>query len=314
MRWKVLISAPYMQPVIDRFRAELEARGVELIVPPVAERMEEADLLQIISDIDGVICGDDRFTARVLEAAPRLKVLSKWGTGIDSLDCEAAARLGIAIRNTPNAFSEPVADSVLGYMLAFARRLPWMDQQMKAGIWDKIPGRALRECTLGVIGVGNVGKVVVKRASSFGIRMLGTDPVTPPDEFLSTYPLTMVSLEELLREADFVSVNCDLNPTSYHLMNDDTFALMKPGAVLVNTARGPIVDEAALVRALQNRHIGGAALDVFEDEPLPVDSPLRQMDNAMLAPHNSNSSPEAWERVHLNTIKNLLDVLETSEL
>lgn len=313
MRWKVLITAPYMQPVIDRFRPELEARNVELIVPPVAERMEEADLLPIIGDIDGVVCGDDRFTARVLEAAPRLKVLSKWGTGIDSLDQVAAARLGIAIRNTPNAFSEPVADSVLAYMLAFARRLPWMDQQMKSGIWDKIPGRALRECTLGVIGVGNVGKVVVKRASSFGMRMLGADPVAPPDEFLATYPLTMVTHEELLRQADFVSINCDLNPTSYHLMNDDTFALMKPDAVIINTARGPIIEEPALVRALQDRRIGGAALDVFEDEPLPVDSPLRQMDNVMLAPHNSNSSPEAWERVHINTIKNLLDVLEASE-
>lgn len=313
MRWKVLITAPYMQPVVERFRPELEAHGIEVIVPPVAERMEEADLLPIIGDIDGVICGDDRFTARVLEAAPRLKVLSKWGTGIDSLDREAAARLGVAIRNTPNAFSEPVADSVLGYMLAFARRLHWMDQQMKAGIWDKIPGRALRECTLGVIGVGNVGKVVVRRASGFGMRMLGTDPITPPDEFLATYPLTMVSLEELLRESDFISVNCDLNPTSFHLLNDDTFARMKPGVVVVNTARGPIIDEAALVRALQSGHLGGAGLDVFEHEPLPADSPLRQMDNVMLAPHNSNSSPEAWERVHLNTIRNLLDVLEASE-
>ena len=166
---------------------------------------------------------------------------------------------------------------------------------------------------VGVIGVGNVGKVVVRRASGFGMRMLGTDPITPPDEFLATYPLTMVSLEELLRESDFISVNCDLNPTSFHLLNDDTFARMKPGTVVVNTARGPIIDEAALVRALQSGHLGGAGLDVFEHEPLPADSPLRQMDNVMLAPHNSNSSPEAWERVHLNTIRNLLDVLEASE-
>ncbi|NJL54232.1 hypothetical protein HC928_02950 [bacterium] len=120
----------------------------------------------------------------------------------------------------------------------------------------------------------------------------------------------MVDRETLLREADFVSVTCDLNPTSYHLMNDAAFALMKPTAVLINAARGPIVDEAALVRALQAQRIAGAGLDVFEHEPLPATSPLLTMDNVYLAPHNSNSSPEAWERVHENTIRNLFAVLE----
>ena len=124
MRWKVLVSAPYMQPVIDRFRPLFAEQNIELFVPPVKERFEEEDLLQWMHDIDGVIAGDDRFTSRVLEASPKLKVISKWGTGIDSFDQEACQRLGIAICNTPNAFSEPVADSVLGYILCFARQLP----------------------------------------------------------------------------------------------------------------------------------------------------------------------------------------------
>jgi len=119
----------------------------------------------------------------------------------------------------------------------------------------------------------------------------------------------MTSLDELLHEADFVSLNCDLNPTSYHLMNQDTFRLMKPQAVLINIARGAIVDEPALIEALQTGKIAGAALDVYEKEPLPLDSPLLKMDNVMLAPHNANSSPSGWERVHWNTIKNLLDGL-----
>lgn len=309
MTWKVLVSAPYMQPVIERFRPMLEENGCELFLPPVNERFEEDDLLQWIEGIDGVICGDDRFTERVLASAPRLKVISKWGTGIDSIDREACARLGIALRNTPNAFSEPVADSVMAYVLAFARQLPWMDGMMKSGMWDKIPGRALRECTLGVIGVGNVGKAVVRRALGFGMQVLGNDIADISPEFISESGITMVDKEELLRSADFVSLNCDLNPTSYHLMNDARFAQMKETAVLINTSRGPVVDEEALIRALQTGRIGGAGLDVFEHEPLPSCSPLRAMNNVLLAPHNSNSSPEAWERVHMNTLHNLLEEL-----
>jgi len=307
---KVLVTAPYMQLVIDRFRHVFEAKGVELIVPPVNERFAEHELLELVSDVDGVICGDDQFTESVLRAAPKLKVLSKWGTGIDSIDQEACEHLGIAVCNTPNAFSEPVADTVIGYMLCFARRLPWMDRAMHQGHWNKVSSVALRECTLGIIGVGNVGKTVVRRAMAFGTRVLGNDLVDMPVDFLTETGIDMVSREELLREADFVSLNCTLNPTSFHLMGDDEFALMKSTAVIINTARGPIIEQAALVRALQSKQIAGAALDVFEEEPLPSDSPLLQMDNVMLASHNANSSPEAWERVHRNTIDNLLHILE----
>lgn len=306
MSYKVMISAPYMQPVIERFRHIFDEHGIELVIPVVHERMEEEELLPIIGDIDGVIAGDDRFTPKVIENAPKLKVLSKWGTGIDSFDKEACQKAGVVITNTPNAFSEPVADSVLGYMLSFARRLPWMDAQMKAGIWDKIPGRALRECTIGVIGVGNVGKAVIKRASAFGMTIIATDPIMPDNDFLKKYSVTMVSQEELLQKSDYVSTNCDLNPTSHHIMDESAFKLMKNDAVLINTARGPLIDEKALVSALQSGEIAGVAMDVFEDEPLPEDSPLRSMDNVMLAPHNSNSSPEAWEHVHHNSIRNLL--------
>ncbi|MGE4506945.1 MAG: phosphoglycerate dehydrogenase [Desulfovibrionaceae bacterium] len=310
MKWKVLVSAPYMQPVIDRFRPELASRGVEVVVPPVRERMEEDDLLQWIGDMDGVISGDDRFTERVLKAAPKLKVISKWGTGIDSIDSEAAARLGIVVRRTPNAFSEPVADTVLGYMLCFARNLVAMDRAMKGGEWKKIPGRTLAECTLGVIGVGDCGKAVIRRAKALGMTILGNDIKDVDPAFVAAHGARMVSKEELLAEADFVSLNTDLNPTSRHLMNEERFALMKPTAVLVNASRGPVVDERALIRALQSGKIAGAAMDVFEDEPLPADSPLKGMDNVFLAPHNANSSPRAWENIHRSTIEHLMEELE----
>jgi D-3-phosphoglycerate dehydrogenase len=312
MGWKVLVTAPYMQLVIDRFKPLFDKHDVELIVPSVEERFEEEDLLHWISDVDGVVSGDDRFTERVLRAATRLKVISKWGTGIDSIDQEACKKLGIAVRNTPDAFSEPVADSIIGYILCFARNLIWMDQAMRRGVWQKIPGRSLGECVLGVIGVGNVGKALVRRAVAHGMRVFGNDLVEMEQDFLQETHIEMVSKEELLKQSDFVSINCDLNPTSYHLMDEARFARMKDTAIVINTARGPVVKEEALIRALENGKIGGAALDVFEEEPLPEDSPLRKMNNVLLAPHNANSSPEAWERVHQATIRNLLEELEKS--
>jgi D-3-phosphoglycerate dehydrogenase len=306
----ILLSAPYMIPYLDRFRPVFEHYGLEVIQPEVRERLSEEEILAYAGQFDGAVCGDDRYTERVMQAClPRLKVISKWGTGVDSIDRAAAARLGIKVGNTPNAFTLPVSDSVLGYILAFARRLQWMDRAMRQGVWAKLPGRSLSECTLGVIGVGNVGKAVLRRARAFGMTLLGNDIVPIAPDFIVEYGVRMVSLPELLQQADFVSVNCDLNPTSYHLINAETLALMKPGAVIINTARGPIIDEPALIEALKFGRLGGAALDVFEVEPLPLDSPLREMDHVMLAAHNSNASPAAWERVHWNTIRNLIEGL-----
>lgn len=307
MKPTVLLSAPYMIPFKDRFIPVLESFGIDVIVPEVHERLSEEEILNFAGQIDGAICGDDRFTKKVIDAClPRLKVISKWGTGIDSIDKSYASSVGVMVGNTPNAFTLPVSDSVIGYILAFARRLPWMDAAIKSGEWDKIPGRSLSECTLGVIGVGNVGKAVVRRAKVFGMKLLGNDIRDIEPDFILEQGLSMVSLEELMRQSDFISVNCDLNTTSIHLINQETLSYLKKEAVLINTARGPIVDERALIAKLQAGKLAGAALDVFEIEPLPLDSPLLSMNNVMLAPHNSNSSPQAWERVHWNTIKNLL--------
>ena len=174
----VLITAPYLLPFLERFKPLFQEYGLESIVPPVNERLEEEDILRYAGQFDATICGDDRYTARALKAcAPRLKVIAKWGTGIDSIDQKACAELGIQLCNTPNAFTLPVSDSVMGYILAFARQQPWMDRAIKAGVWQKIPGKSLSECTLGVIGVGNVGKAVLRRAQAFGMTLLGNDIV-----------------------------------------------------------------------------------------------------------------------------------------
>ncbi len=311
MTWRILVSAPYIQPSIELFNSLFASHNAEIILPEVHERLSEEELFDLVGEIDGVVAGDDHFTRRVLEkAVPRLRVISKWGTGIDAFDQDACREFGIVIRNTPDAFTAPVADSVLGYILAFARQQPWMDLQMKAGVWNKIPGRALNETTLGIIGVGQIGKAIAQRAKGFGMRILGNDPVVMPDEFMSATGIEMVSKRALLKRADFVTVNCDLNPTSRSLISAEDFRDMKSSAVIINLARGLIIDEPAMIAALLGNEIAGAALDVFADEPLPAESLLRQMDNVMLAPHNSNSSPHAWGRVHESTLKNLFEVLE----
>jgi len=302
----VLMTAPYMSPFMNRFRPIMHRLGLGVIEPEVNERFEASDLLKFAGLFDGTICGDDRYTREVIAAcSPRLKVIAKWGTGIDSIDQEACEDFGVRVLNTTNAFTVPVAESVLAYMLAFARRQPWMDRDMKSGIWNKLPGHTLSESTLGVVGVGNIGKAVMRRARAFGMKLLGNDIVEIAPDFLVEYGVEMTSLEDLLQRADYISVNCSLNPSSRHLVNATTLNSVKTNAVLINTSRGPVVDESALIEALGQGRLRGAALDVFEDEPLPAESPLRQMDNVMLAPHNTNSSPVYWERIHWNTLRNL---------
>ena len=306
MTWRVLISAPYFLPVVEEFRSRLEAEGLTLLTMEVRERLDEDELLPVVATIDGAICGDDRFTERVLRAAPRLKVISKWGTGIDSIDTEAAAKLGIRVCRTLGAFTDCVADTTLGYVLCFARDLPWMDRDIRRNLWNKSELVSLRECTLGVIGVGNIGKAVVRRARAFGMKVLGSDPLPVPDCFVAETEIQMMPMQALLKESDFVTLHCDLNPTSFHLIGRDELAAMRSSAYLINTSRGPVVDEPALVDALHERRIAGAALDVFESEPLPADSPLRAIARCLLAPHNSNSGPAARSRVHESTVVSLL--------
>jgi D-3-phosphoglycerate dehydrogenase len=302
-KWKILVTAPYLQPVIKNYEAVFASHHIEVVVPPVKERMSEEELLKYIEDADGILCGDDRITEAVLAQAPKLKVISKWGTGIDSIDKEAAQKRGIPVKNTPNAFTEPVADQVFNFMLCLARYTIELNEKMKQGIWEKKPGFTLKECTLGIVGFGNIGHAVLKRAEAFGMKVLIND-------IKEISGIKITPLDELLRQADFVSLNCDLNPTSRHLMNAEKLALMKPTACLINTSRGPVVDEAALVKALQEKQIAGAGLDVFEDEPLSGNNPLKKMPNVILSPHNANAGRAAWQFVHENTIKNAIDELE----
>lgn len=307
--FKVLVSAPYLQKEFDAYADRFAREGLVAVLPPVRERLDEESLLAMVEDIDGIICGDDQLTSRVLERAGRLRVIVKWGTGIDSIDQDAAARLGIPIRNTPNAFTAPVSDSVLAFMLAFARNIVGSDRSMKANGWEKLPAASLTERTVGIIGIGNIGRAVARKLVAFGARVLGTDVASIPDEVCRELRIEMVGLARLLEEADYVSVNCTLNATSRHLLARREFEAMRPNAVVINTARGPIINEDDLVWALQHGVIAGAAVDVFEHEPLAESSPLRRMPNVLLSAHATNASPQCWRAVHEHSIDMLCQEL-----
>jgi D-3-phosphoglycerate dehydrogenase len=309
MRKRVLVSAPYMQPVLHEFADRFERHDIDPIVPTVNERLSEEELLPLVGDIDGMVCGDDKITAKVLAQAPRLRVIVKWGTGIDSIDTEACSRRGISVLNTPGAFTRPVTETVFGAILCFTRNLITTDRSIRDGNWEKTPGLTLAEATLGIVGVGHVGKEVARMAHRFGMKVLGTDIVEMPSAFLAETGISMVTLDEVLGGSDIVTLHCDLNRTSYHLISRRELSLMRPSTYLINTARGPVIDEPALVDALKARQIAGATLDVYEDEPLPPDSPLREFDTVLLGSHNANSSPAAWQATHESTLRQLFAVL-----
>lgn len=302
MRWKVLISSSHMQSRLDRYRDLLEKNNIDVDTITRLQFVPETDLLGIIEPYHAIICSDDEITDKVLARAKNLKIISKWGVGTNSIDLESAKRRGIIVYNSPGAFSESCANMVFAYMLHFTRGAIDQDQSVRHGKWSHSSGIALAGKTIGVVGMGNVGQAVAKRAVAFEMRVLGNDIKKVSFD-------KMVSLEELLRESDFVSLHCDLNPTSRYLINEKTLMLMKRTAFLLNTARGPVVDETALIRALENKTIAGAGLDVFEVEPLPPASPLCRMVKVLLTPHNAYNTIEAENYVHDNTIKNLVEGL-----
>ncbi|MCX6022237.1 MAG: phosphoglycerate dehydrogenase [Chloroflexi bacterium] len=311
MRPRVLILCPQLQVTLDRYRGLFEERGVDLDVPPVVQGMKAAELLAIIDRYDGVIAGDDEFSAAVLEkgAAARLKVVSKWGVGVDAIDLEAAGRLGLPVTNTPNVFGDEVADVVVGYLVLLARQLHKLDAAVRAGVWLKIPGMSLRGKTLGVIGVGSIGQAVVRRGLAMGMNVVGYDLRVPEGIEQQLPGLRIAPFDEVIAGADFITLNCNLTPENRHMLAAPQFAMMKDGVRIINTSRGPLIHEAALVEALRSGKVAGAALDVFEEEPLPAESPLRGFDQCIFGTHNSSNTLDAVLRVNERAIANLLEKL-----
>lgn len=271
--------------------------------------MTESELLDCIADYDGVIAGDDEFTEQVFESAENLRMISKWGIGTDNIDKEAAAKRDIAVYNTPGVFDDEVADVVVGYAIMLTRKLHRIDRDVQAGEWSCPRGTSLAGKTFGVVGVGNIGSTVARRASALGMDVLGYDVRSLPAELVADTDIKSVTKDRLFEDATIVSLNCPLTSDTRQMVGHDELAKLGPEGYLINTARGKLVDQSALIDALETGRIAGAALDVYEREPLPPESPLTELDNVVLGSHNAQNTTEAVERVNRQAIENLLEGL-----
>jgi D-3-phosphoglycerate dehydrogenase len=311
----VLISCLHLQRQIDRYLPVFQKNNISIETPPILQQLQEPDLLNIIDRFDGVIAGDDEFTGTVLKHAKKLKVISKWGVGIDGIDLAEAARQGIIVKNTPGVFSNEVADVAIGYLILLSRRLHTIDRKVRSGEWNTTqePGISLAGKTMGVIGIGNIGREVCRRAAALRMNVLGYDVYIPSQQFLEETKTRMVSFDELISSSDFISMNCNLTVENHHMLNCNTFLKVKPGVFIINTSRGGLIDEMALADALQRGIVAGAALDVFEQEPLPENSPLKAFDSCIFGCHNSSNTKEAVEIVNEMAINNLIEGLIQGE-
>ncbi|HYF92385.1 MAG TPA: phosphoglycerate dehydrogenase [Symbiobacteriaceae bacterium] len=307
MTWRVLVTATSFGKVSNGAVRELEAAGCGLVTNPHGRPLTEAELAELVVGVDGVIAGVDPFTASVLAHADRLRVIARRGAGLDGIDLAAATRRGIAVTNTPGANSAAVADLVLGLMLAMARGLVPAARNLKEGRWVRPLGGELRGKTLGIVGFGRIGREVARRAGGFGMRLLAHDPFWSQQN-AAALGVARADLDTVLAEADFVSLHLPLNPSTDGLIGEALLRRMRPTAFLINTARGELIDEAALVRVLQEHRIAGAALDVFRQEP-PFGSPLLDLPNVLATPHLASQSREAVEAMDREAVRNLLEVL-----
>ena len=284
----------------------LEARGCEVVFKPLGS--DEDEVIEACAGINAVVAGGQWFTRRVLEALPKLRVISRVGVGYDRVDVEAATELGVMLMITPGANSESVADWAMTLLMTVTRGTAYFDREIRAGEWPRDMLPEISGKTLGIIGLGHIGKCTAKRGHAFDMPILAFD-VYRDAEFAEKYGVRYVELDELLRESDFISIHCPLNKHTEGLISAREFGLMKRTAFIVNTARGPIIHEPSLIEALQSGQIAGAGLDVFTEEPLQ-ESPLRGMPNVILAPHIASSTDGAVERMMIDSARNIADAFD----
>ncbi|MBW1903737.1 MAG: phosphoglycerate dehydrogenase [Deltaproteobacteria bacterium] len=286
-----------------------EAPGVELEFRP---GMSEDELCSVIGDYDGLIIRSaTQVTPRVVEEAHKLRVVGRAGIGVDNVDIPAASRRGIVVMNTPTGNSVTTAEHALTLLASLARKIPQAVASMRSGKWEKskFQGREIAYKTLGIIGLGNIGRIVADRAQGLKMKVIGVDPVMSSDR-AAELGIELVEFDELLELADFVTIHAPLTPETKNMFNDAAFEKMKSGALLVNAARGGIVDEEALARAITEGKIAGAALDVFGKEPIDPDHPLLGLDNVLCTPHLGASTSEAQERVAVEIAEQAVSYLQ----
>ena len=307
MSWKVLITSRVFNVVGKPALELLQKNGCDVIVPEKFGPYRADALLERLADVDATLCSPDQYNSQALcsPASSRLKIISRWGVGYDSIDVAEATRQGIVVAYTPGMLNETVADWTWALLLGIARRVAQGHITVTNGEWTNHWGHDIHGKTLGLIGCGRIGQAVAKRASGFDMRVLGYD-LAPCKEKTN---IQFVELDELLAHSDFVSIHAALTPASRGLIGEAQLRQMKRAAYLINTARGPLIDEAALGHALREGWIAGAALDVFSTEPLPADNPLRGAPNLLLAPHQASFTRETGERVTVAAAEAIVDLM-----
>lgn len=296
MRWRVLLTCPPMLRSIARFEDAFRRAEMIVTAPPVVQTLTEQQLIALIPEFDGWIIGDDPATRQVFAAgrAGRLRAAVKWGVGIDNVDFAACRDLKIHIANTPGAFGPEVADVAMGYIIALARETFAIDRGVRGGQWPKPAGISLAGRTVALVGFGDIGRNTARRLLTSEMNVIAYDPFYKPASGMEA--VRCLPWPQGLGEADFIVFTCALTPQNRHMFNEETIAHTKPGVRVVNVARGPLIEEAALARALKVGRVHSAALDVFETEPLPELSPLRQLPQCVFGSHNSSNTIDAVVR------------------
>jgi len=283
---KVLIVPREVARFANRFSDVLVNAGLEVCVLPPADANlpNEDELIAALAGVEATVAGSEPYSPRVFAAHPQLKVVARVGVGYDAVDLAAATEAGVTVTIAPNTNQESVAEHAFALMLAFTRHIPPRHASIASGGWPRLMSLPMRGRTLGLAGLGRIGKAVALRALAFEMKVLTFDPF-PDTAFCATHGIRLVSFNQLLAESDFLSLHLPLSAETRHIINRDTLAIMKPEAVLVNTSRGGLVCEADLLPALREGRLAGAVLDVFEEEPTPADNPLRKLPNVVLTPH-----------------------------
>jgi D-3-phosphoglycerate dehydrogenase len=309
MSWKVLITARTLNEVGTSAVQMLKDAGCELVTPPRFGPLPAEELQPLLKGMDAVFASMDKFNPQVLSSpeASQLKLISRWGVGYDAIDIPTATSQGVVVAYTPGMLNETVADCAFALLLSIARRIHIGHQTMSNGLWQAAWGHDVHGKTLGLLGCGRIGMAMARRASGFNMRLLAYDVAPNPEA--EKMGITFVSLDELLAQSDFVSIHAALTPQNRGLLGETQLRKMKPTGYLINTARGALVDEAALTKVLQENRIAGAALDAFVVEPLPADHPLRKAPNVLLTPHLASFARETGERVSLAAAEAIVELM-----
>lgn len=305
-KFKVVVTSRSFGSISEKALRILEDAGCEIV--RVSGPLSPGDLTKALADADGAIVGVDLVTADVLAAAPKLKVVSKHGAGVDNIDVAAATERGIAVTNCPAANSEAVADHTIGMMLAIARKIPQADKSLRSGEWKRFYGSGVWGKTIGIIGFGAIGRAVARRAKGFNMRVLAYD-VMPSQGAAKEIGVELADLDTVLREADYVTIHVPLTPETRNLIDAKRLGMMKKSAYLINMARGGVVSEADLAQALKDKTIAGAAVDVYEEEPPAKDHPLFGLDNVVVTPHIAAYTDDAIDNMSIQSAQNTVDVL-----